>query len=380
MSNAERLVRDTFGYAGIEVNGNKPWDLKVNDPSVYDMMIKGSIATGEAYMFGMWDCANLPMFFERLLQSDIYDKIPRNVSTALLWFKSTVFNRQTREQTLALGKLHYDIPVEVWEATLDSRMTGSCAYYRDGNETLDQAQLNKIDLMLQKAMLKDGDRLLDIGVGWAAFSGRAVEKYGAQPVGLTVSAGQRDSIRKRYGNTIDVRVQDYRDFKPEYLFDAATSAEMFEHVGERNHRKYFEVVHRALKPGGVFSFHTIVGHKPSRHIDPWMEKYIYPGGCIPTPGQICTAVHGLFQVKDVHDIGEHYDRTLQAWIRKFRQNRTEIKKISRERFGGMDQEVFCRMWEYHYLACAGGFRSQNISVHQYMLSKGAMPGGVPVYR
>src|SRR6185437_5171523 len=116
MSNAERLVRDTFGYAGIEVNGNKPWDLKVNDPSVYDMMIKGSIATGEAYMFGMWDCANLPMFFERLLQSDIYDKIPRNVSTALLWFKSTVFNRQTREQTLALGKLHYDIPVEVWEA------------------------------------------------------------------------------------------------------------------------------------------------------------------------------------------------------------------------------------------------------------------------
>jgi cyclopropane-fatty-acyl-phospholipid synthase len=262
----------------------------------------------------------------------------------------------------------------VWAATLDTTLTGSCAYYKTGEESLDEAQEAKKKMTLDKLNIQPGNTLLDIGVGWASFSGYAYEHFGAKPIGVTVSKGQRDYIQSKYGDAIDVLVHDYRDLKLTEPVDRIISVEMFEHVGSDNYRTFFELCRKNIKQDGRMVLHTIVGHQPEKHIDPWMDKYIYPGGCLPTPGQIGTAVHGLFHIEDVQDIGAHYDRTLRQWIDKFESNWGYVKTLGKERLG-MDPEVFCRMWKYHYLASAGGFRSRIISVHQYVLSPEGVDDG-----
>jgi cyclopropane-fatty-acyl-phospholipid synthase len=289
-------------------------------------------------------------------------------------------NRQNKTRAMKVGRIHYDLPTEVWEATLDETMTGSCGYYRTGEETLEQAQAAKKALLFEKLDLQKKQTLLDIGVGWGAFAGYAAQRHDARPIGVTISPVQRDYIHRRYGaDTVDVRVQDYRDIALDQPVDRVISVEMFEQVGWRNFRTFFKIARRALKPEGRMVLHTIVGHEPSWHIDPWMNKYIYPEGYLPTLGQIGTATHGLFHVEDVHDIGAHYDPTLLAWMSKFRKNRDAVKALGENKLG-RDPEVFCRMWEYHYLACAGGFRSRCISVHQYVLSPAGVPGGLPADR
>jgi len=379
MKTAEQMAREILGKIGIQINGPNPWDPQVHNPAIYSRVFsQGSIGLGEGYMEGWWDCERLDLFFSRVTGGQLRKHV-RSLNTLWLAAKSTVQNRQTKKRSLKVGEIHYDLPIEVWKATLDESMTGSCAYYRAGKETLEQAQEEKKKLVFEKLDLQRGHSLLDIGVGWASFAGYALEKYGARPIGVTVSSVQRDFIKNRYGGAIDVRVHDYRDTVLREPVDRIISVEMFEQVGADNFRTFFELARKWLKPDGRMVLHTIVRHNPMRHIDAWMEKYIYPGGCLPTPGQIGTAVHGLFHIEDVHDIGAHYPRTLVAWIDKFRSNRDGIKALGREKLG-MDPEMFCRMWDYHYLASAGGFDSRTISVHQYVLSPNGIPGGMEYIR
>jgi cyclopropane-fatty-acyl-phospholipid synthase len=379
-SRSEHAVRDVLAQAGVEVGGPNPWDPKIRSEA-YDVIVaEGSIGLGETYMLGLWECDDLAGFFDRITSAAIWKRVPLTFSTALLYMQARLQNRQSKVRAMKVGRIHYDLPTEVWEATLDETMTGSCGYYRTGAETLEEAQAAKKQLVFEKLDLQAGHSLLDIGVGWGSFAGCATEMHGAHAVGVTISPVQRDYIHTRYGaGSIDVRVQDYRDIALSAPVDRIISVEMFEQVGWRNFRKFFEIAHKALKPDGRMVLHTIVGHEPSWHIDPWMNKYIYPEGHLPTLGQVGTAVHGLFHVEDVHDIGAHYDPTLIAWMDKFRRNRDCVKALGEQRLG-RDPEVFCRMWEYHYLACAGGFRSRCISVQQSVLSPNGIRGGLPPHR
>jgi cyclopropane-fatty-acyl-phospholipid synthase len=379
-SKSEYLVKSLLAAAGIEVNGSRPWDPQIG-ANAYDIIVaQGSIGLGETYMYGLWNCEDLAGFFARVTAARIWENIPLSVPTALLYVQARLQNRQSKPRAMKVGRIHYDLPAEVWEATLDETMTGSCAYYRTGQETLEEAQAAKKRLVFEKLDLQENQSLLDIGVGWGAFAGFAAKHYGARPTGVTISPVQRDYIHRRYGaETIDVRVQDYRDIALKQPVDRIISVEMFEQVGWRNFRKFFKLARRSLRPDGRMVLHTIVDQQPAWHIDPWMNKYIYPEGYLPTLGQIGAAVHGLFHVEDVHDIGAHYDPTLTAWMSKFRSNRDAVKALGETKLG-RDPEVFCRMWEYHYLACAGGFRSRCISVHQYVLSPSGIPGGLAPVR
>lgn len=380
-SNSEYAIRRLLSDAGIEVNGLRPWDPQIRSADAYDIIVsQGSVGLGETYMQGLWECDDLAGFFARITAARIWENIPWNLSTALLYLQARLQNRQSRTRALKVGRIHYDLPVEVWEATLDATMTGSCGYYRTGAETLEEAQAAKKRLIFDKLNMQESQSLLDIGVGWGAFAGYAAEHYDARTIGVTISPVQRDYIHQRYGAAaIDVRVQDYREIALGKPVDKIISVEMFEQVGWRNFRRFFKIARKSLKPDGRMVLQTIVDQQPSWHIDPWMNKYIYPEGYLPTLGQIGTAIHGLFHVEDVHDIGAHYDPTLIAWMSKFKSNRESIKALGENRLG-RDPEVFCRMWEYHYLACAGGFRSRCISVHQYVLSPNGIPAGLPGIR
>ena len=232
--------------------------------------------------------------------------------------------------------------------------------------TLDEAQEAKLDLVCRKIGLKKGDRVLDIGCGWGSFAKYAAETYGASIVGITVSKEQAVLARERCKRLpIEIRVQDYRDLDEK--FDHIISLGMFEHVGVKNYRGYFKVAHRCLKENGLFLLHTI-GHARS-HIasDPWIEKYIFPGGMIPSIAQIGKGIEGHFLVEDMHNFGADYDRTLMKWFENFDAAWPKL----RDKYG----DRFYRMWKYYLLSCAGVARSREMQLWQIVLSPNGVQGG-----
>ena len=364
-------ARSLLAEAGIAVNGPNPWDIQVHDERLYARVFaQGSLGLGEAYMDGWWDCEALDEMIARAILHRVQDRIPRNLPTALLHVRARVANRQTKRRAFIVGEVHYDLGNDLFENTFDSRITGSCGYWKDADD-LDAAQDAKLDLICRKIGLKPGQRVLDIGCGWGAFMGFAAEKYGAECYGVTISKEQIAYVHDRYaGLPVRADLLDYRDVQGE--FDHVVSMGMFEHVGPKNYRAYFETAHRVLKEGGFFLLHTIGGNRSANQIDPWLDKYIFPNGALPSVAQIGRAIEGLFVVEDWHNFGADYDKTLTAWFRKFDANWHKL----RDKYG----ERFYRMWKYYLLACAGGFRARHIQLWQVALAKRGVPGGYATVR
>ncbi len=377
--NAEQFVRNLLAKGGIGINGNQPWDMQVHDPNLYSRIIaEGTIGLGEGYMNRQWDCERLDEFFYRCVLHKLGKQLPISFGAAMLFLQSKYQNQQTKHRSLETVETFYDLPVEVFEVSFDTRLTGSCGYWK-GAKDLDEAQLLKQDLICRKIGLTAGSRVLDIGCGWGSFMGFAAEQYGAKCVGVTISGEQIAYAEKRYaGLPVEFRLQDYRDFKAEKKFDRVVSMGMFEHVGSKNYRRYFELARDAVKDDGLFLLHTIWQNKRSPAIDPWLDKYIYPNGQLPSLGEITTAVEGLFVVEDVHNFGAYYDRTLMEWDKKFQANKEAVKPAIEKT--GKNYDKFCRMWEYYHLSCAGGFRARDIHVGQLVLSPKGVPGGYEAVR
>ncbi|HXQ09626.1 MAG TPA: cyclopropane fatty acyl phospholipid synthase [Caulobacteraceae bacterium] len=365
-SGAEAMLARLLADAEITLNGPEPWDPQVHNPEVYARVVaEGSLGFGEAYMDGWWDCERLDTLFERIVAHRIDKGLRPSMSLIWLVLNAHLQNRQSKSRVWDVAQIHYDLDVDVFEATFDKRLTGSCGYWAKA-DNLDAAQEAKLDLVCRKIGLQAGERVLDIGCGWGAFMGFAAERYGATCVGVTVSQVQADYGRKRYaGLPVEFQVKDYRDF--EGRVDRIASMGMFEHVGARNYRTYFESARRWLADDGLFLLHTIWANDAYPTIDPWLDKYIFPNGCLPTVGQVGDAVEGLFVIENVENFGPDYDRTLMAWRAKFQTNRAAISAKYGERF--------CRMWDYYLCCCAGGFRSRGINVGQFVLSPKGVPGG-----
>jgi cyclopropane-fatty-acyl-phospholipid synthase len=363
---AETEIRGLLAEADVEVGGSRAWDVQVHRPALYARILaEGSIGLGEAYMDGWWDCAALDELFHHVVGADLGPKLRPNLHTIWLALSARLQNRQSRARASQVAKTHYDLDVTVFEATFDKRLTGSCGYWKDA-ENLDEAQEAKLDLVCRKIGLQPNQRVLDIGCGWGAFMGFAAEHYGASSVGVTVSREQLAYARKRYADpALDFQLKDYRAFKGEV--DHVVSMGMFEHVGPKNYRAYFECVRKALRPGGLFLLHTIWGNERSSTADPWLDRYIFPNGVLPTVGQIGDAVEKLFVIEDVENFGAYYDLTLMAWRKKFQSRWDRIAETHGERF--------CRMWDYYLSSCAGAFRARAISVGQFILSPKGVPGG-----
>jgi len=355
-----------LGEAGVTVNGREPWDIQIHDERTWTRVFaQGSLGLGEAYMDGWWDAADLAEFFNRVLRARIADKL--SVTPNLVWqiLQAKLFNMQTVARSRRVAKLHYS-ETDAYRASLDRRMTGSCGYWPEGVTNVDEAQEAKLDLVCRKIGLKAGQTVWDIGCGWGAFMGFAAEKYGARCVGVTVSPDQAAYGRERYKDLpVEFQVKDYRQFDGKA--DHVVSMGMFEHVGHRNFRTYFEKARQVVRDDGLFMLHTIGQTQTTETIEPWIEKYIFPGGVIPSMRQIGRAIDGLWGVVDVHNIGPHYDKTLCAWYENFERNWT--------RRNTPDDMRFYRMWKYYLLCCAGGFRARLLHVWQFVLSPGGVPEG-----
>jgi len=365
-SRSQRIA-DLFQLADVAIGGSRPWDIRVHRDRFYRRLLAGgSLALGESYMDGDWDCEALDQFFDRVISNRLGAALGMNLSLALLIMVSRLQNRQTISRAKQAADIHYDLPVDVFEATFDRRVTGSCGYWASAT-TLDDAQEAKLDLICRKIGLKEQDVVLDIGCGWGSFLGYAAEHHRARCFGVTVSPVQVDYTMKRYaGLAVNPLLQDYRSYMGPKA-DHLVSMGMFEHVGSKNYRTYFECARRYMKDDGLFLLQTIWENERYPTIDAWQDKYIFPNGDLPSVGQITAAVEGLFVVEDVHNFGVFYDKTLMAWNDKFQSNRTEMMRRHGERF--------CKMWEYYLLQSAGAFRCRHISVGQFVLSPHGVRAG-----
>lgn len=358
----------------IEINGPNPWDLQVHDDRLFQRIAsQGSLGLGEAYMEKWWDCQQLDEFFYRVLRYKLDQLL--GVSWTLVWegLKERLFNMQSTRRALDVGRQHYDLDNHLFELMLDKRMAYSCGYWKNASN-LDQAQEAKLELICKKIGLKPGMKVLDIGCGWGSFAKYAAEKYQAEVVGITISQKQVELARKIcQGLPIEIHFRDYRQLTGEKVFDRVVSVGQMEHVGFKNYEAYMKIVHRVLKDDGLFLLHSIGSNQTYYGTgDPWIKKYIFPHGMLPSIKQLSETFESLFVMEDWHNFGAFYDPTLMAWFHNFDKNWDTLKSHY--------NETFYRMWKYYLLSCAGLFRARAAQLWQIVLSKQGVLGYYPSVR
>ncbi len=365
-----RIAEDLLNQADVRFNGSRRWDIQVNNPDFYKRVLQeGSIGLGESYMEGWWDCAALDVLFEKILRAKLDEKAPKNFKDLVRVAGMRLFNLQTRKRAWIVGKEHYDIGNDLFAKMLDPYMQYSCGYWKDATN-LRQAQEAKLKMLCEKLQLKPGMKLLDIGCGWGGLAQYAAEHYNVHVTGVTISEEQQKMAQERCTwLDVSIKLMDYRDLDSH--FDRIVSVGMFEHVGPKNYDTYFEVVNRCLKPDGMFLLHTIGANKSVNNVDPWINKYIFPNGVLPSVKQIACASEPHFIVEDWHNFGADYDLTLMDWHQRFNSFWPEIQENY--------SESFKRMFNYYLTSCAGAFRARDIQLWQVLFSRG-VDGGMYVYR
>ena len=361
MGTYRELIQDLLSKANIQVNGSRPWDIQVRDERFYARVLKnGSRGLGESYMDGWWDCSRLDEFICRLLQSRLDKKTGEDLKNIFYSFYAKLFPSAITRPCNIIARRHYDRGNDLFLSFLDPYNQYSCAYYQETDD-LEEAQLKKLDLICRKINLQPQDHVLDIGCGWGGLARYAAEKYGCRVTAVNISNEQVCYARESCVNLpVDIIRQDYRKIRG--TFDKIVSIGMFEHVGPKNYRTFMRVAYRCLKEDGIFLLQTIGSNDSRMNYDPWVNRYIFPNGILPSLAQISSAVEGLFVIEDLHNLASHYEKTLLAWNERFQRAWLSL--------AGTYDETFKRMWEYYLLSCAGAFRARSIQLWQIALTKG----------
>lgn len=363
MAGARKTLEEFFRAADIQINGTRAWDIQVHNERFFPRVLSGgTLAFGESYMEGWWDCEALDELSCRACAARLEEWFTRSPSNLIALAISFVLNRQTQRRSRRVGERHYDLGNDFFQAMLDPWMQYSCAFFRQGDD-LAGAQRRKLDMICQRLQLRPGLRLLDIGCGWGGLAKYAAEHYGCSVVGLTISSEQQQ-FAANWCRGLDVQIQlcDYRRVRG--TFDRAVSVGMVEHVGFKNYRTYLEVVASSLGRDGCFFCQGICNTVSSYQLDPWIRRYIFPNSVLPSLSGLTNAAEGLFLVEDVFNLGPHYDPTLMAWEKNFR----EAWPRFAERYG----DRFRRMWRFYLLSCAGAFRARSMQVYGMLFSKGSI--------
>lgn len=360
---------DTWEYSGGDGTDEPFLHVEIKDRKLVRRLLRNaSLAVGEAYMRGnlLIDEADLPQFFKLLAKNTLrtdhrqpYLKAP---------------NRKSKQKGYI--QHHYDVGNEYYELLLGDTMVYSCAYFKMADDPLDRAQRQKITHLLRKLRLEErkGLKVLDIGCGWGHLAVAAALAFDAEVVGITLSKEQLEYARqlaKREGvaEQVKFRLMNYQDLKGEE-FDRVISVGMFEHVGKDNYGQYFGKVNELLVPGGVSVLHTITQQRP-RPTDAWVDKYIFPGGYLPTVSEIEKQLekHSFHSVHR-EDLAQHYAKTLDLWRERHRECKAKIVAMFNGKFDDLSGEEFYRMRDFWLAGSAGGFRYGKLGLGQFVFTKG----------
>ena len=336
----------------------------VHEPVAYKKLLQStSLALGEAYMDGDLEIeGDIVEALDELFKFQSRFKTDRKALKKLL-YTSTSKNNQKKEVCS-----HYNLGNDFYKLWLDATLSYSCAYFEDGDETLEEAQYKKVDHILKKLCLKEGMSLLDIGCGWGFLLIQAAKKYKVHGVGITLSEEQHHAFSERIKaegleEYLRVELMDYRELRASDMqFDRVVSVGMLEHVGRDNYELFFKSVDAVLKDKGIFLLHYISGYGEYPG-DAWIKKYIFPGGVIPSLREIISlSADFKYYVQDVESLRRHYVKTLLCWHEGFEAHLPEIEQMFEERF--------IRMWRMYLCACAASFNNGVIDLHQIQFVKG----------
>ncbi len=360
MNKSKVFVQRLLSSASITVDGPQPFDIQVHDDRFYKRVIADrELGFGESYMDGWWSSQRLDQTIATLLAGNLRDAVKPSPAAAKTVIVATITNPQKKNKAYKNASAHYDIGNDLYQRMLDPRMVYSCAFWKNA-KTLEEAQVAKLDRICKKLHLKKGMTLLDIGCGWGGFSKYAAETYGVIVTGISPAAEQVKLARERTkGLEVTILQQDFREATGSY--DRIVSVGMLEHVGPKNYKKFFEHCDKLLKDDGIMLHHTIGNIRTVKTVDPWINKYIFPGGVIPSLTQLMRASEGKFIVEDVENFGPDYDKTLMAWFANFKKHYPEISDQYDKRF--------YKMWEYYLLSCAGAFRARRLQLWQIVFRK-----------
>ena len=359
---SERVCRTILERAGVEVGGTARDAIRVHDARLWDRVVaQRQLGLGEAYMEGWWDCDALDAMLTKLVAVEAARQLPVRPALVATVVRATVVNRQTKARAADNARAHYDIGNDLYERMLDKRMVYSCAYWRHA-EDLDSAQEAKLDLICRKLALEPGMRVLDVGCGWGGLLQYAAEHYGISGVGISPARQQVSRARERCaGWPIEILEQDYRDTIG--TFDRVLSVGMMEHVGPRNLRTFFDTCDRLLAPGGMMLHHTIGSLVSKLHTDPFFDRYVFPGGVLPSLAQFSESAEPDWVIEDVHNFGPDYDRTLMAWDANLSRHWEEIPRYD---------ERFRRMWRFYLMGSAAGFRARSLQLWHVVMRRRAV--------
>lgn len=276
-----------------------------------------------------------------------------------------LFARNGERRARANVAHHYDLDHRLYDLFLDADRQYSCAYFERPGQSLDEAQRAKERHIAAKLLLEPGQEVLDIGCGWGGLALYLAGVAGAGRVtGITLSTEQHETARARaerdgLANRVDIALQDYRNVRGD--FDRIVSVGMFEHVGRAHYQDFFDTAARLLRRDGVMLLHTIGATGEPGPTNPWIKRYVFPGGHIPTLSEMMPAIEraGL-RLVDVEVLRLHYAETLRAWRERFLARRDEAVRLYDERF--------CRMWEFYLAASEAGFRFEDLVVFQLQLA------------
>ncbi len=368
----EQWVRKQLESAGLTINDDQAdprFNLRVKDERFYrQAALKGSLGFGESYADAAWDCAQLDQVVYRILRSDIRNRSFFHLS---LYLRSLLCNMQNRLRASRVAKKHYNVDSRVFEWMLDPYMQYTCGYWADA-DSLEQAQAAKMELIIRKLGLKAGDEVLDIGCGWGGFARYAAENHGIRMHGVSISRSQVAYAQNFCaGLECDIRYGDYRQLGELFpqKFDAISIIGVTEHIGHKNLRALHRIMRDRLKSGGLVMEHTIAHMESSTYTEPFIDKYIFPGGMIPSISQLSEAMNRYFVLEDLHNFSADYDHTLMAWHLNFSRARERIEQAAH--LG----RRFYRIWEYYLLSCAAMFRARRAQLLQMVLSPEGVSGG-----
>ena len=331
--------------------------MRLHDKALHKSIFrKPQLAVGEAYMDGTLTVEEGTLYdlldILGLNLGDIDRKLLPANSEAL----SALFRRAQQDNTLEVAQrnsdYHYSISDELFELFLDKELQYTCGYYISDNDSLEVAQINKMRHLAAKLLLEPGLKVLDIGSGWGGLAIYLARNTGADVTGVTLSPGHQRAARERakaegLAGQVRFHLRDYREEPDSY--DRVVAVGMFEHIGADHYVEFFTKMKELLKPDGICLVHTIGRKDGPSSTNPWMRKYIFPGGYTPSLSELAAAVEktGLW-VTDVEVWRMHYAETLKEWNRRFQANRDKAKALYDERF--------CRMWEFYLQSCEVAFR------------------------
>ena len=361
---------NSIKYAIGNPKKEKPITVKLLDKKLhYKLLLYPDLYFGEAYTDGTLKIENgsLTDFLE-IAQKNIargeinmFGQILNQIRGTYRYLTNFNFVKKSKNNVAH----HYDISEDLYDIFLDPKRQYSCAYFKNENDTLEIAQNNKIDHIIKKLNLQPNQKVLDIGSGWGSLAIEIAKKSQCEVTGITLSKNQYEySLKKAKENNLENQVQfklaDYRDFNEK--FDRVVSVGMFEHVGRKFYKTFFKRVYELLNDKGLALIHTIGSVNGPRNPQPWITKYIFPGGYTPSMSEVAGPIEksGLV-VSDVEVLRMHYSHTLRSWKERCLNNKSKIVE--------MFDEKFFRMWEFYLASCEMAFKWGDQVVFQFQLAK-----------